>query len=927
MIQWFLNKKWARIIKKSGQFNVEFYWRTYPDVRRQDIDPIEHFVKFGASEGRKPNAHFDTLQYKSSHKELNASNLNPFVHYIQSTIKAEKALIADTVESKVITNNTVQDSNPSAEGTADSAASIDPDHKIINLIKELGIAEERKMIDFIKNKINTITIHGFFSSEHYLALYPDIKKAGVNPLKHFMLHGKREGRVGYVNLDDYVQPGMKAYDPDKETIVFASHESSATGAPLLGYSIAEQLSKKYNIVHIVIREKNIHEKFKGNCDTILSGIENKAYLYSLFFLRNLLERRKIKGVIINSIVAHPIMDAAHFLNLPILFLIHEFSEYMRPHGTMMNAVRNSDAVVTPAKIIEHSIVKEFARFANHKTAASNMYIIPQGKLPYIQDSYGDDSSADELYTKLGIDDTQNTKIIVGSGWVQPRKGVDLFVATARHIKKMYPGQCKFVWVGEGYDPDNDLGHSVYLQREIEHSGLGNDFVLLEHQKSLDVIFSIADAFILSSRMDPFPNVVIDALSHNLHIGCFAEASGSAEFLITHNANCTVVDYVDTYALASGITAYLESSAQQDDRNSRIVHEHLDFNRYVARLDDLINESVAFRKKSNQITHYLLESGEVDVDYMPGKGTAEEKCRRYVENGLKGLHFANPKPGFSETDWLAQHSKDNTSVVPLYEALRTGKSVSHKVHVLPLSHSEELHFTYAVHLHLYYPDMAEYFADYFKQLPGSFDLFITVMHDADLESIARKFANCGARLIDVLPVDNIGRDMGPFIFSLSEKLLSGNYEVIGHFHSKKSLHQVDSHGERWMDYLMQHLIGDSKNAADVLSLFNEPNLGLLFAEEAHATDIGENSKFVAALCSWLGLPLVEQTPLFPVGNMFWARLQAIKGLFDLESGQVLQNEPLPYDGSYMHALERITPHLVISNGYQSETVRISRPSWK
>lgn len=927
MTQWFLNKKWARIIKRSGLFDVEFYWNTYPDVRRQDIDPIEHFVKFGAHEGRKPNAHFDTHQYKLTHKELSASNLNPFVHYIQNSLKAEKALISGAERPEIVPQNTVQDISHSAARATDSPALIDPDQKTINLIRELGIAEEHRMIDFIKNKINSITIHGFFCSEHYLALYPDIKKAGINPLKHFLLHGKREGRVGYVDLADHIQPGMKIFDPNKETIVFASHESSATGAPLLGYSIAEQLNNKYNIVHIVIRKKNIHEQFISNCDTILSNIESKEYLYSFFFLRNLLEQRAIKGIIINSIVAHPIMYAAHKLKLPTLFLIHEFAEYMRPHGTMIDAVRHSDVVVTPATIIEDSIVKEFSRFANHKTAACNMHIMPQGKLPYIPDGYGDDSSADELYAKLCIDDKQNTKIIVGSGWVQPRKGVDLFVATARHIKKMYPGPCKFVWVGEGYDPDNDLGHSIYLQREIEYSGLGSDFVLLEHQKNLDTIFSISDVFILSSRMDPFPNVVIDALSHDLHIGCFAEASGSAEFLIRYNANCTVVDYVDSYALANGVTTYLTSGAQQDDRNSQIVREHLDFNRYVARLDEFIDEAVAFRKKSNQIIRYLLESGEIDADFMPGTGTAEEKCRRYVENGLKGLHFANPKPGFSEISWLAQYSKDNSAVVPLYEALCTGTLVNHKVHLLPLPHRKETNFTYAVHLHLYYPDMAEYFADYFKQLPGHFDLFITVMHGIDLESIKRKFENCGATLIDVLPVDNIGRDMGPFIFALKDKLLSDNYEVVGHFHSKKSLHQVNSHGEQWMNYLMQHLIGNRENAENVLSLFNEPNLGLLFAEEANAAGIGENGKFVAALCSWLDLPLIEQTPLFPVGNMFWARLQAIKDLFDLKPEQVLQSEPLPYDGSYMHSLERITPHLVISNGYRSETVRISGPSWK
>lgn len=565
---------------------------------------------------------------------------------------------------------------------------------------------------------------------------------------------------------------------------------------------------------------------------------------------------------------------------------------------------------------------------NHKRTPNNIHIIPQGKLPYIPETYGDDESPDDLYKKLKIDRSDNVKIIVASGWVQIRKGVDLFVATARYIKKMYGGKCKFVWVGEGFNPDDDLAYSIYLEREIEFSGLGDDFIFLEHQKNLDAIFSIADVFCLSSRMDPFPNVVIDALSHDLHIACFDNASGSAEFLEKHNASSTIVDFVDTHAMAEGIVEYMNRGEKPNGRNRQIVKEHLDFDRYVDALDRLIVESVAFKVKSDEMIDYLISSGEFDPEFCGGYGTTYEICREYVENGLKGIHFHNPKSGFSEALWMDQNFSDSQSVVPLYEALKKGEATNLDVVYVPNDSSHEtLNFTYAVHLHLYYLDLADYFVGYFKNLPGTFDIFITIINSEASETVSDIFSECGARNIHVVAVENIGRDMGPLLFGLKEKLLTGGYEVIGHFHSKKSLDLETGGGDKWLTFLMENLIGDLDVATSVLSVFNDPKIGLIFPEDSNVVDIGENRQFVTDLCDMLHLEDVYETPLFPVGNMFWARIEAIKSLFELDPAKILQDEPLPYDGSYMHALERITPHLVSQSGYKVKMTYKRGTSWK
>lgn len=451
------------------------------------------------------------------------------------------------------------------------------------------------MKNYLRNLLYNLEIKKVFSSKLYLDIYPDVKEAGVIPIIHYIKYGKKEGRLKYLDISKKVKIGNMQYNLEKETIVFVSHESSASGAPLLGYSIIKELSEKYNIVNIVIKREKIHNIFYFNCDTILSDIQDDPKTYSYVFLKQLIQNRDIKCVVINSIVGYPIMYSAKKLDIPIVFLIHEFADYMRPLGTMIEATLHSDVVITPARIIENSIIKEFNKLKPNQKIPNNMYILPQGKLPFIESTYGDDDTVNNLYKKLDIDKNDDTKIIVGAGWVQIRKGVDLFVAISKYIKSHYKGKCKFVWVGEGFDPEKDLVYSVYLEREIEYSGLEKDFIFLEHQKNLDNIFSISDVFCLSSRMDPFPNVAIDALSHDLHIACFDNASGTAEFLRKYEANCTIANFVDTHQLAMGVVDYLNKNNKKIGVNKKIVENYLDFGTYVQNIDKYI-ERVGLKEK-------------------------------------------------------------------------------------------------------------------------------------------------------------------------------------------------------------------------------------------------------------------------------------------------------------------------------------------
>ena len=75
--------KGARTIRSSGLFDANFYLKRYPDVAAVGIDPVWHYLLWGASEGRDPHPDFDTSVYVESHPEIACSDDNPLVHYLQ----------------------------------------------------------------------------------------------------------------------------------------------------------------------------------------------------------------------------------------------------------------------------------------------------------------------------------------------------------------------------------------------------------------------------------------------------------------------------------------------------------------------------------------------------------------------------------------------------------------------------------------------------------------------------------------------------------------------------------------------------------------------------------------------------------------------------------------------------------------------------
>ena len=69
-------------------------------------------------------------------------------------------------------------------------------------------------------------------------------------------------------------------------------------------------------------------------------------------------------------------------------------------------------------------------------------------------------------------------------------------------------------------------------------------------------------------------------------------------------------------------------------------------------------------------------------------------------------------------------------------------------------------------------------------------------------------------------------------------------------------------------------------------------------------------------SKMGLKYFPEHFNFPIGTMFWARKNALSPLFDLKlDWDSYPKEPLPYDGTVLHSIERLIPFINESQGFE------------
>lgn len=958
------------LLSPSVAFDVAFYLAKNPDVAQSGISPLVHFLRQGKGEGRYPNPRelrLDAAKLERSglfnrklvegYRDNAVPRLGDIERHLIDRTRRIGQLISCDFDPKFY-SSTFEDVREYGNAPLLHYIEIGRDQGRVRTDQEL---QRRKAVirehvdeqyygghfepglvpsDLIEHYVLHGERLGFeptpdFCVEYYKRRYPDLRGLDIFYFEHFIRYGRNEGRVGRPDFSKSLIVGGRSFDPAKPTVMIANHEASRTGAPLLGLLVGLHLAEDNNVITSLRRGGTLEKDFLEASCLLAVGIESS--LDAEYLLYELKRTHHVDAIVINSVEASDYALAALYAGVPSVALVHEFAEYTQPYGRMANLVAAVDRVIVPAELVKDSLQCEVGVYLGN--AANNVIVRAQGNLPHLpQDATLADLSREDILRTIVAD--ADTKIILGAGHVHIRKGIDLFVQTAAEVRKILGNNVRFVWVGAGYEPVTDPHYSLWVADMIRRLDLEDIVYFIPPQGSLDLLFDLADVFYLPSRLDPFPNVAVDAFMANRAVVCFSRATGIAECLENGDAPGAAVAYCDVYEAAKALVRLIEQPERERRDKSSLVRR-FDFAEYISCISDAVTEAQGFRAEIVAAAKRIEASGTFDWRFYTGAepgdvaGIEWRSIIEYAARGAKGLMLYSPRPGFSENLFRGSMSADVPACVPLDEALAHANSLSrppatHGCTVLSGGNqSNSFDGRVAIHLHLHYADLA---AEFFQRLSDSeckADLIITTTAPEKCREIYYTFRTYNLGSVNIIEVPNRGRDIGPLLVDIQPLIRSGEYDIVGHFHGKRSLAVDGAMGDRWRSYLLDTLIGGPTNLQELLSLFmGDPTLGLVFAEDRHCVGWAKNKNIARGLARKIvPEPELAPYPLFPLGTMFWARPAILEPLWQLDfTSQDFPDEPVPYDGTVLHAIERLLPAVCESSGYSWRTAYREGTGW-
>jgi lipopolysaccharide biosynthesis protein len=304
---------------------------------------------------------------------------------------------------------------------------------------------------------------------------------------------------------------------------------------------------------------------------------------------------------------------------------------------------------------------------------------------------------------------------------------------------------------------------------------------------------------------------------------------------------------------------------------------------------------------------------------------------------KYFHYRRPSTGFHPHVYAFENKDryDAALINPFAHFIRSGKPAGpwKSDVILPRAAAGDpiaaQGMKVGLHVHFHYPELCAELLTLISANRSRCDLILTTNTARKARALEKETAGYRRGDVQITTIPNRGRDIGAFLTGLGET--AKHYDVIGHLHSKRSLFLTDrAIGERWRNFIWTNLIGREHPMMDVVldAFAKDGQLGLVFPDDPHLSAWDENLEIAQELANRMGLK--RQLPPFfnfPLGTMFWARTEALAPLFTLGlDWDSYPAEPVPIDGTILHALERLLPFAAEHQGYRHATTHIPGVTW-
>lgn len=372
--------------------------------------------------------------------------------------------------------------------------------------------------------------------------------------------------------------------PPQRRVLFVSHEATRTGAPKIILNILKHFAgscdiqcetvlqsggdlssefEKYSTVDCLSLPKADSAELKKRIGKIISREKNNAPVLAIC---NSMESRYIAK------------ELAEF-GIPVMMLVHELpSSYSEED--YQGVYEAAQKVVFPVNAVQEA--------ANEKTPIplSKSIVLSQGLL---DPTFGTGITRELAYSQIRkeLHLPENSFVVLGCGSLDLRKGIDHYASIARRVIQNNHSETPihFVWVGEGARWTHSPYH--YVQLDLDKTSARDHVHFIGERDNVEPYFVGADAFMMSSRVDPFPCVIHEAMASSLPIITFADSGGASEAI--DNGAGFIVPYAN-YEQAANVISLLanqpEIAAGVREKSKERVFDRYRFEDYGEKLVDL-----------------------------------------------------------------------------------------------------------------------------------------------------------------------------------------------------------------------------------------------------------------------------------------------------------------------------------------------------
>ncbi|TDK50900.1 rhamnan synthesis F family protein [Antarcticimicrobium luteum] len=723
-----------------------------------------------------------------------------------------------------------------------------------------------------------------FSMSQYWEDHIDIGRVKMDPLLHYLLYGAAEGRTTLGDLRERLRHGRGRYSPDRPTCIIAVHEFSRTGAPVVGLDLVREAARSHNVIVLSRRDGPLLEDFLDHaCEVLITDQPLKEYG---FYSEEIFS--KVEFAILNSVECYVFVPLLVARDIPFLAYVHEYVEYTFPAYKSTFTALLTDLLVFSSEHVRDSWAGRLKDI--EFDLARDTAVLPQRDFAIGGVGAADKAEARARLSELVGRDLSEARLICGAGHLQWRKGTDIFAMAAQICRSRDPDTV-FLWIGDGLNFE-DMHFGAWISYHLGQIGAddpaGNLFLLPAGPAYPDVL-AASDAMFVSSRLDPLPNVVFDALDRGCRIVQFEGASGFGDPVYRASDHFTAVEYGNPEAAATALLALprKEATAEKTAPPPRP--------KLFARLRDALYQRLAqqryFVRGASEIAVPVIFAAEDDDS--PLRIREREKMLRYRRRLI----------------W-----RDLTEVEEELE--RSDNWIHRNCRVAPFGTVTAAEVPdFSMHIHAYYTDdLAEDMQSY-----RAYHLAQRIVVTTDSEKKADEIRTImGVEGLDpeVVLVPNRGRDILPFMELFHEGGAAGSDEIWCHLHQKKSLSTSDR-GDIWRRFLMRILLGDASRISGAIARIGEAGTGLVAPFDPYHVPWNASRALLPKFADRLPGPMPGNPLLFPVGNMFWTRRPVVLAMNEVfGQNYPWPNEPIANDGTEFHLIERLWPAMAAHLGMEA-----------